>query len=173
MQETSATPPSTPPLRPWLSRLRRGLGVLLVLVLSLIGLLALVLHLVILPRIDSFRPALENLASRTLGTPLEIGQLHVTERGWNPTIAMDNIVLRDGQGAEGLPARVQVQGGAGRRLSGKVLELGRAVRSKSRLAPVPVIDVLVSLEGDTSGLKTGMPVSVDVTVPAARAEAAP
>ena len=26
----------------------------------------------------------------------------MTERGWNPTIAMDNIVLRDGQGAEGL-----------------------------------------------------------------------
>lgn len=75
--------------------------------------------------------------------------------------------------AEGMPARVQVQGGAGRRLSGKVLELGRAVRSKSRLAPVPVIDVLVSLEGDTTGLKTGMPVSVEVTVPAAGSKEAP
>ena len=71
MQEAQATPsPSTPSSRPWLSRLRRGLGMLLVLVLSLIGLLALLLHLVILPRIDSFRPALENLASRTLGAPI-------------------------------------------------------------------------------------------------------
>ena len=103
MQEAQATPsPSTPSSRPWLSRLRRGLGVLLVLVLSLIGLLALLLHLVILPRIDSFRPALENLASRTLGAPVEIGRLSVTERGWNPTIAMDGLVLRDASGSEGL-----------------------------------------------------------------------
>lgn len=75
--------------------------------------------------------------------------------------------------AVGLPARVQVQGGAGQRLSGRVAEMGRAVRSKSRLSPMPVIDVLVRLEGDTTGLKTGMPVSVQVDVPALRTAATP
>lgn len=66
---------------------------------------------------------------------------------------------------EGLPARIRLQGGAGQRLQGKVAEMGRAVRSKSRLSPVPVLDVLVHLEGDTSDLKAGMPVVVEVDVP--------
>jgi multidrug resistance efflux pump len=68
--------------------------------------------------------------------------------------------------AQGMPARIRLQGGAGQRLQGKLGELGRAVRSKSRLAPVPVLDVLVHLDGDTSGLKSGMPVVVEVDVPA-------
>ena len=77
--------------------------------------------------------------------------------------------------AVGQPARVQVQGGSGRVLAGKVSELGRAVRSKSRLTPVPVLDVLIELSGDTEGLKTGLPVSVEVTVPdaAPKPETAP
>jgi len=75
--------------------------------------------------------------------------------------------------AVGVAARVQVQGGAGQRLSGRVVEMGRAVRSKSRLSPMPVVDVLVRLEGDTTGLKTGMPVSVQVDVPAVRTSVAP
>lgn len=74
---------------------------------------------------------------------------------------------------QGQPARIRMQGGAGQRLQGTVAELGRAVRSKSRLAPVPVLDVLVHLQGDTSGLKTGMPVVVEVDVPDAAAGVAP
>lgn len=75
--------------------------------------------------------------------------------------------------AVGQAARVQVQGGAGRRLTGKVLEIGRTVRSKSRLSPLPVVDVLVGLEGGTDGLKTGMPVSVEVAATAPAAGVAP
>lgn len=75
--------------------------------------------------------------------------------------------------AVGMPARVQVQGGSGRLLAGKVAELGLAVRSKSRLSPVPVIDVLIELTGDTSGLKTGHPVTVEVDVPAAQRGVSP
>jgi len=73
----------------------------------------------------------------------------------------------------GMAARVQVQGGAGRHLAGKVLEIGRTVRTKSRQSPLPVVDVLVGLEGDTAGLKTGMPVSVEVVALRPAAETAP
>ena len=74
---------------------------------------------------------------------------------------------------QGQPARIRLQGGAGQRLQGTVAELGRAVRSKARLAPVPVLDVLVHLQGDTSGLKTGMPLVVEVDVPDVVAGVAP
>ena len=70
---------------------------------------------------------------------------------------------------EGQPARVRLQGGGGRELTGQVAELGRAVRSKSRLSPLPVLDVVVKLAGDTADLKAGTPVIVDIDVPAATA----
>ncbi len=75
--------------------------------------------------------------------------------------------------AEGAPARIRLQGGAGQRLQGKVAEMGRAVRSKSRQSPVPVLDVLVHLVGDTTDLKSGMPVVVEVDVPDVGNEVAP
>lgn len=74
----------------------------------------------------------------------------------------DMLRLREGQ-----PARVRLQGGGGRELRGEVAELGRAVRSKSRLSPLPVLDLVVRLSGDTSDLKAGTPLIVDIDVPAA------
>jgi multidrug resistance efflux pump len=71
----------------------------------------------------------------------------------------------------GMPVRVQVQGGTGRVFAGKVVEMGRAVRSKSRQSPVPVVDVTVALTGDTTGLKTGQPVTVEVEAVAVTAVA--
>jgi HlyD family secretion protein len=65
--------------------------------------------------------------------------------------------------APGMRARVSVEGGAGRALGATVEEIGRVVRSKSRVQPVPVIDVLLALEGDFSGLKPGQPVRVELT----------
>lgn len=64
--------------------------------------------------------------------------------------------------APGARARVSVEGGAGRSLNATVEEIGRVVRSKSRVQPVPVIDVTLALEGDFSGLKPGQPVRVEV-----------
>jgi len=71
----------------------------------------------------------------------------------------------------GMPVRVQVQGGTGRIFAGRVVEIGRAVRSKSRQSPVPVVDVTVELTGDTAGLKTGQPVTVEAGPLAASAGA--
>ena len=67
--------------------------------------------------------------------------------------------------AVGMMARVSVQGGNAQRLTGRIIELGHAVRSKSRLAPIPVLDVLIELEGLSSNLKTGTPAVVEVDPP--------
>jgi multidrug resistance efflux pump len=61
----------------------------------------------------------------------------------------------------GAKARVAVEGGAGRALSATVQEIAPAVRSKSRVQPVQVVDVMLALEGDTRGLKPGQPVRVE------------
>lgn len=58
--------------------------------------------------------------------------------------------------------RVRVDG-SGQRMPGTVIELGRVVRSKSRLQPVPVIDVRVRIDGKTEGLRPGQAVRVEVS----------
>ena len=62
----------------------------------------------------------------------------------------------------GQPVRVSVEGGAGVALRGEVAEVGRSVRSKSRVQPVPVVDVVVLLEGNTTALRPGQPVRVEL-----------
>jgi HlyD family secretion protein len=63
--------------------------------------------------------------------------------------------------AEGAAARVTVEGG-GQVLAGRVVEIGRIVRSRSRLQPVPVIDVIVALDGASERLKPGQAVRVEI-----------
>ena len=55
-------------------------------------------------------------------------------------------------------------GGAGSALRGRVVELGRTVRSKSRVQPIPVVDVEIRLDDPRARLKPGQPVRVEVTV---------
>jgi HlyD family secretion protein len=64
---------------------------------------------------------------------------------------------------EGQPATVVVEG-SGLSLSGRVAGIARAVRSRSRLQPVPVVDLLVALDGDVSRLKPGQAVRVELPV---------
>ena len=73
MQEVAS--PSSPPKRrrfAWLRRVLRWLWLTVALLLGLFGLLALVLQFAILPHIDSFRPQLEQAASRALGKPVQV-----------------------------------------------------------------------------------------------------
>lgn len=72
--------------------------------------------------------------------------------------------------ATGQPVRVVVEGGAGNAVRGTVSRIGRAVRSKSRTQPVPVIDVEVDLVDRDAKLRPGQPVSVEV-VPVAGKQA--
>lgn len=62
---------------------------------------------------------------------------------------------------QGMPVKVRVES-SGQRLDGEIVEVARAVRSKSRLQPVPVIDLRVRLLGERHGLKPGQAVRVEV-----------
>lgn len=64
----------------------------------------------------------------------------------------------------GQPVRISAEGGAGTAMDGRVAEIGRIVRSRSRVQPVPVVDVIVEVEGDTRRLKPGQSVRVQVHV---------
>lgn len=65
----------------------------------------------------------------------------------------------------GQPVRVLVSGGD-RRLAGSINEVGGTVHSKSRVEAVPVVDLVIHLDGAAPGLKPGQPVQVEVVAPA-------
>lgn len=71
----------------------------------------------------------------------------------------------------GAPVRIVVEGGAGRALRGKVASVGRAVRSKSQVQPVPVLDLDVQLDDAHAPLRPGQAVRVEISA-AASASAA-
>ena len=60
------------------------------------------LHFWIVPRIEDFRPRLENLASQTLGVPVQMGQLVALSTGWMPTFEIHNLALLDAEGRRAL-----------------------------------------------------------------------
>jgi multidrug resistance efflux pump len=60
--------------------------------------------------------------------------------------------------------RVVLSGGGGRGLDGRVVEIGSTVHSRSRVDAVPVIDLVVALNGKPAGLKPGQAVQVDIPV---------
>lgn len=72
----------------------------------------------------------------------------------------------------GMPARVRVDG-AGGVFPGKVASIGRTVRSKSQVQPIPVMDVEVRLDDPEARLKPGQAVRVELTVPDRVATEAP
>lgn len=67
--------------------------------------------------------------------------------------------------AVGTAVRVVVEGGGGGVYPGSVVSLGRAVRSKSQVQPIPVIDVEVRLDNPAARLRTGQAVRVEIDVP--------
>ena len=69
----------------------------------------------------------------------------------------------------GVPARIVIEGGAGSALNGRVTAIGRTVRSKSRVQPIPVLDVEIKLDDPRARLKPGQPVRVEIAVADARA----
>ncbi len=85
----------------WLSRLWRVLAWLALALGLCIGAGWLALHLWIVPRIADFRPALERLATRTVGVPVQIGALQAESTGWVPSFELREMRLLD---AEGRPA---------------------------------------------------------------------
>ena len=64
----------------------------------------------------------------------------------------------------GASVRVVVEGGAGIAVRGKVASIGLAVRSKSRVQPVPILDLEVELDDPSARLKPGQAVRVEIEV---------
>lgn len=67
--------------------------------------------------------------------------------------------------AVGAPVRIVVEGGAGSVLSGKIASIGRAIRSKSQVQPVPVLDLDVQLDDPRAPLRPGQAVRVEIQPP--------
>jgi uncharacterized protein (TIGR02099 family) len=60
------------------------------------------LHFWIVPRIEDFRPRLENLATQTIGVPVQMGKLVAVSSGWMPTFEIHNLGLLDPEGRRAL-----------------------------------------------------------------------
>ncbi|MFD1297865.1 MULTISPECIES: HlyD family secretion protein [Lysobacter] len=67
----------------------------------------------------------------------------------------------------GAPVRIVVEGGAGSVLRGHIASVGRAVRSKSQVQPVPVLDLDVQLDDPRAPLRPGQAVRVEIAAPVA------
>ncbi|QWF17331.1 HlyD family secretion protein [Lysobacter capsici] len=74
--------------------------------------------------------------------------------------------------AVGVPVRIVVEGGAGSVLSGKIASIGRAIRSKSQVQPVPVLDLDVQLDDPRAPLRPGQAVRVEIQPPSSGGAAA-
>ncbi|MET0328902.1 MAG: HlyD family efflux transporter periplasmic adaptor subunit [Luteimonas sp.] len=64
--------------------------------------------------------------------------------------------------AEGVPVRVVVEGGGGSAHRGTVAAIGRAVRSKSQVQPIPVLDLEIALDDPAARLRPGQSVRVEI-----------
>lgn len=71
----------------------------------------------------------------------------------------------------GETVRVVLEGGSGRSLMGKIETIGSTVHSKSRVEPIPVIDVQVAIDKTSIALKNGQPVRVEIGAGESLAEA--
>lgn len=60
------------------------------------------LHFWIVPRIEDFRPKLENMASQTIGVPVQMGRLVAVSSGWMPTFEIHDLTLLDPEGRRAL-----------------------------------------------------------------------
>jgi HlyD family secretion protein len=62
----------------------------------------------------------------------------------------------------GARARVHVEGGSGSTLNAKVVRIGRVVRSKSRVQPIPIVELVLEFAQRPSGIRPGQPVRIDL-----------
>lgn len=75
---------------------------LLLAVSSLLVIAWLTLHWGILPRIEQWRPQLEERAGRSLGVAVRIGRIEVRSSGWVPSFELRDVALLDAQGRSAL-----------------------------------------------------------------------
>ena len=83
-------------------RVLRGLLLALALVWALVAVAWSVLHWVILPQADDWRPWLEREAAKTLGVELRIGRITVQSGGWMPRMELGDVQVLDAAGRPAL-----------------------------------------------------------------------
>ncbi len=66
------------------------------------GMLLLAVRYVAMPRADEFRPRIEQMASRALQTPVTIGRIEASWRGFNPHLALTAVSVAGSEGHPGL-----------------------------------------------------------------------
>lgn len=95
---------SDPVPRRWrrTTKLLRVLGTVVLAGWSILLVAWLTLYWGILPRIDDWRPQIEQRASAAIGAPVRIGAIEVRSRGWVPSLALTDVVLLDAAGREAL-----------------------------------------------------------------------
>lgn len=65
--------------------------------------------------------------------------------------------------AVGQNVLVHIEGGAGATLPARIVNVGRVVRSKSRIQPIPIVELLLELDRKVRGMRPGQPVRVELT----------
>ena len=102
LPESASTPTTLPPrLKLWAMATRWLLALLLSCAL-LLGLGWALLHWLIVPRINEFRPTLERLTQQTTGLQIQIGELQARSGGLTPSFALRDVRLLDAQGQPAL-----------------------------------------------------------------------
>lgn len=86
----------------WLRLLLRWSLRLVLVAWALVLAAVLLLHWLILPHIDDWRPQLERTASQSLGLQLRIGEIEVRSGGWIPALELRDVRLLDPAGREAL-----------------------------------------------------------------------
>jgi len=61
-----------------------------------------VLHGLIVPRVGEWRVTLESMAARTIGLPVQIGQISASSSGPVPSLHLQDVVISDAEGREAL-----------------------------------------------------------------------
>jgi uncharacterized protein (TIGR02099 family) len=112
---------------------------LLVVLWVVMGLLWAGLHFLIVPRIDSFRPWLQEQASARLGLTVRIGAMQARSNGFIPSVELSRVQLLDAQGREALQLPVVLAALSPRSLLGFGFE--------QLYIEAPVLDVRRSADG--------------------------
>ncbi|MBI2747889.1 MAG: TIGR02099 family protein [Burkholderiales bacterium] len=80
------------------------------------------LHFVIVPRIDEFRPTLEQQVSRMLGVTVRVGDIEARSNGLIPSLELKDVRLLDAQGRETLKLPLVLAALSARSIMGLDLE---------------------------------------------------
>lgn len=75
-------------------------------------------------------------------------------RGWLPERELTRVSLGD-------RVKVHIEGGSGATIGAKVTRIGQVVRSKSRVQPIPIVELQLDFDRLPKGVRPGQPVRIE------------